>query len=33
MNIVVIAREENDLQRRFGKTFTDYRAAVPRWFA
>ena len=31
MNAGVISREERYLTRRFGKTYTDYRARVRRW--
>jgi len=28
---VVIPREENDLERRFGEAYLDYKNTVPRW--
>jgi protein-S-isoprenylcysteine O-methyltransferase Ste14 len=33
MNLTVIRREEQDLQNNYGDDYTNYRKAVPRWFA
>ena len=33
MNLTVIRREEQDLQDAHGDDYTNYRKAVPRWFA
>jgi protein-S-isoprenylcysteine O-methyltransferase Ste14 len=31
MSLVVIAREERYLERKFGATYLDYKASVRRW--
>lgn len=33
MNLLVIQKQEHDLQNTNGEAFTAYRAATPRWFA
>jgi protein-S-isoprenylcysteine O-methyltransferase Ste14 len=33
MNLLVIQKQENELQTAFGEGFTAYRSATPRWFA
>jgi protein-S-isoprenylcysteine O-methyltransferase Ste14 len=33
MNLIVIRKEERDLQGIFGEDYAAYRKAVPRWFA
>ncbi len=33
MNLLVIQKQEHDLQNTNGESFTAYRAATPRWFA
>ncbi len=33
MNLTVIRREEQDMQNALGEVYTNYRNAVPRWFA
>jgi protein-S-isoprenylcysteine O-methyltransferase Ste14 len=33
MNLLVIQKQEHDLQKTYGESFTAYRAATPRWFA
>jgi len=31
-NLVVVPREERDLEGRFGKSYLEYKNRVPRWF-
>lgn len=33
MNVLVIQKQENELQATYGDGFTAYRSATPRWFA
>jgi protein-S-isoprenylcysteine O-methyltransferase Ste14 len=33
MNLTVIRTEERDMQKAYGASYTEYRKAVPRWFA
>jgi protein-S-isoprenylcysteine O-methyltransferase Ste14 len=33
MNLLVIQKQESELQATFGEGFTAYRSATPRWFA
>ena len=33
MNLLVIQKQESDLQELYGEEFSAYRAATPRWFA
>lgn len=33
MNLLVIQKQEHDLQNLYGESFTAYRASTPRWFA
>jgi protein-S-isoprenylcysteine O-methyltransferase Ste14 len=33
MNLLVIQKQEHDLQNMYGESFTAYRASTPRWFA
>jgi protein-S-isoprenylcysteine O-methyltransferase Ste14 len=33
MNLLVIQKQEQDLQNTYGAEYTAYRAATPRWFA
>lgn len=33
MNLLVIQKQEHELQTTYGEGFTAYRAATPRWFA
>jgi protein-S-isoprenylcysteine O-methyltransferase Ste14 len=33
MNLLVIQKQESELQATYGEGFTAYRAATPRWFA
>jgi len=30
--IYFVVKEEPDLEKRFGKSYTDYKSSVPRWF-
>jgi protein-S-isoprenylcysteine O-methyltransferase Ste14 len=33
MNLLVIQKQESELQSAYGEGFTAYRSATPRWFA